>query len=323
MNLAHLHLLLNHFPIIGTIVALGLFIGSFIGKNDDLKRSALIIFATMALITLPAFFSGIGAQRAVRKEPGISTAVIDRHEGAAILAMFLMLITGALALVELWNRRRIRTEKIWSGTIFAILFFSLLTTGVMARVGTTGGDIRHPEIWDVKDVTQETGISAFVHRFEPTPTKFTDLMLVSKYWWAFMMDLHFIGLALLIGTVGVLNLRILGFGKQLPGASLHRLMPWAMAGFGINVLTGTLAFIGMPAYYTFDAAFWLKILAVLLLGLNVAAFYLTDAFESVERLGPGDDAPRLAKLIAGSSLFLWFAVITLGRYIQSYADTLH
>jgi uncharacterized membrane protein len=323
MNLAHLHLLLNHFPIIGTIVALGLFIASFIGKNDDLKRSALIVFAAIALITLPAFFSGIGAQRMVRKEPGIAVAVIDRHEGAAILAMFLMLITGALALIELWNRRRIRTEKIWSGTVFAILVFSLLTTAVMARVGTTGGDIRHPEIWDVKDVTQETGISTFIHMFEPTPSKFTDLMLVSKYWWAFMMDLHFIGLALLIGTVGVLNLRILGFEKRLTGASLHRLMPWAMAGFGINVLTGTLAFIGMPAYYTFDAAFWLKILAVLLLGLNAAAFYLTDAFESVERLGPGDDAPRLAKVIAGSSLFLWFAVITLGRYIQSYADTLH
>ena len=323
MNLAHLHLLLNHFPIIGTIVALGLFIASFIGKNDDLKRSSLIIFAAIALITLPAFFSGIGAQRAIRKEAGVSIAVIDRHEGAAILAMFLMLITGALALVELWNRRRIRTEKIWSGTILAILVFSLLTTGVMARVGTTGGDIRHPEIWDVKDVTQETGISAFIHMFEPTPSKFTDLMLVSKYWWAFMMDLHFIGLALLIGTVGVLNLRILGFEKRLTGASLHRLMPWALAGFGINVLTGTLAFIGMPAYYTFDAAFWLKILAVMLLGLNVAAFYLTNAFESVERLGPGDDASRLAKVIAGSSLFLWFAVITLGRYIQSYADTLH
>src|SRR5260370_37080126 len=107
MNLAHLHLLLNHFPIIGTIVALGLFIGSFIGKNDDLKRSALIIFAAMALMTLPAFFSGIGAQRAVRKGPGVLTAVIDRHEGAAIFVLFLMLRTGALALVEVLKRRRI------------------------------------------------------------------------------------------------------------------------------------------------------------------------------------------------------------------------
>ncbi len=322
MNLAHLHLLLNHFPIIGTIVALGLFIVSFLGKNDDLKRSSLIIFAAIALLTLPAFFSGIGAQRAVRKDPLVSTAVIDRHEGAAMLALFFMLITGALALIELWKRRRIVTEKPWSGTLLAILLFSLITAGLMARVGTTGGDIRHPEIWSVKDVTQETGLSALVHIFEPTPSKFTDLMLVSKYWWAFMMDLHFIGLALLIGTVGILNLRVLGFEKRLTGASLHRLMPWAMAGFGINVLTGTLAFIGMPSYYAFDAAFWLKILALLLLGLNAAVFYLTDAFESVERLGPGDEAPRLAKLVAGSSLFLWFAVITLGRYIQSYADTI-
>lgn len=59
-----------------------------------------------------------------------------RHEGAAILAMFLMLITGALALVELWKRRHIVTEKQWSGTLLAILVFSLLTTAVMARVGT-------------------------------------------------------------------------------------------------------------------------------------------------------------------------------------------
>jgi len=323
MNLAHLHLLLNHFPIIGTLVALGLFISSFVGKNDDLKRSSLIIFAAIALITLPTFFSGIGAQRAIRKDPGVSTALIERHEGAAMLAIFFMLITGALALVELWRRRRIATEKPWSGTLLAILIFSLLTAGLMVRVGTTGGDIRHPEIWTAKDMTQETGLSAFVHIFEPTPSKFTDLMLVSKYWWAFMMDLHFIGLALVIGTVGILNLRVLGFEKRLTGASLHRLMPWAMAGFGINVLTGILAFIGMPAYYAFDVAFWLKILAVLLLGLNVAVFYLTSAFQSVERLAPGEDAPRLAKLVAGSSLFLWFAVITLGRYIQSYADTIH
>src|ERR1700730_2186517 len=322
MNLAHLHLLLNHFPIIGTIVALGLFITSFIGKNDDLKRSSLIIFAVIALITLPAFFSGIGAQRAIRKDAGVSTALIDRHEGAAMLSIFFMLITGALAMAELWRRRRISTEKLWSGNLLAILLFSLLTTGLMARVGTTGGDIRHPEIWDAKDMTQETGLSAFVRIFEPTPSKFTDLMLVSKYWWAFMMDLHFIGLALLIGRVAILNLRVLGFEKRLTGASLHRLMPWAMAGFGINVLTGTLAFIGMTAYYAFDVAFWLKILAVMLLGLNAGLFYLTDAFQSVERLGPGDEAPRFAKFIAGSALFLWFAVITLGRYIQSYADTL-
>lgn len=192
----------------------------------------------------------------------------------------------------------------------------------MARVGNTGGDIHHPEIWAVKDVTQETGISSFVHMFEPLPNNFTNLMLINKYWWAFMMDLHFIGLALLMGAIGILDLRVLGFEKRLTGASLHRLMPCALVGFGINVLTGTLAFIGMPAYYAFNVAFWLKIAAVMLLGLNAALFYLTDAFKTVERLGSGEDAPGLAKFLAGSALFLWFAVITLGRYIQLYADTI-
>ena len=78
----------------------------------------------------------------------------------------------------------------------------------------------------------------------------------------------------------------------------------------------------MGAYYTYDWAFWFKIFAILLLGLNVAAFYLTGAFHSVVGLGPGEDAPPFAKFVAASSLFLWFAVITLGRYIQSFSDTI-
>jgi hypothetical protein len=237
-----------------------------------------------------------------------------------------MEITGALALAELWQRHRISTGKRRSRNLMATLLFSVVTAGLMARVGTTGSDIRHPEIRLAPQGTvtgaEESGLSAIVHVFEPSPGKFTDLMLISKWWWAFMMDLHFIGLALLIGTVGILNLRILGFAKSLPIAPLHRLMPWAMAGFGINTLTGILAFIGIPAFYTFDAAFWLKMLALLLLGLNAAAFYLTNAFRSVENLGPGADAPRLAKFIAATSLVLWFAVIALGRYIQPFSDTI-
>lgn len=321
MNFAHLHLLLNHFPIIGTIIALGLFITTFIGKNEDLRRASLILLVALALLTLPTFFSGIGARAAIRTEPGISAALIDRHEGAALLALFFMEITGALALAGLWRMQRPSPRQRWPGSLVAVLIFSILTVGLMVRVGNTGGDIRHPEI-RLTEGTQETGLSALVHVFEPSPDKFTQLMLISKWWWAFIMDLHFIGLALLIGAVGVLNVRLLGFLKRLPVGPLHRLMPWAMAGFGINVLTGLLAYIGMPGYYTFNIAFWLKILAILLVGLNLAVFYLTDVFRRVEHLGAGEDAPVLAKFLAGTTLFLWFAVITLGRYIQSYNGTI-
>lgn len=321
MNLAHLHLLLNHFPIIGAVVGLGLFLISLVGKNDDLKRASLIIFAAMALLSLPAFFSGVGAQGAIVKLPGVSDTLIDRHEGAAILALFFMEITGALALVGLWQSHKFSRPARWNVT--TVLLFSLITVGLMTRVGTTGGDIRHPEISAVPDPAADEGaLGSVVHLFEPSPAKFLRLMTANKFWWAFMMDMHFIGLVMIIGAVGVLDLRMLGFAKALPIASLHRLAPWGLAGFAINVVTGVLAFIGMPAFYTYDIAFWIKMFAILLLGLNAAAFYLTDTFRVVERMGPGEDAPMPAKIIAASSLVLWFGVITAGRYIQFYQDTI-
>jgi len=323
MNFPHLHLLLNHFPIIGTMVGLGLFLISLLGKNEDLRRASLIIFAAMALLAIPTFFSGTGAQGAIKKLPGVSETLIERHQGAAMLALLFMEITGALSLVGLWKSQGTPRPAHWNWTLSAVLLFSIVTVVLMTRVGTTGGDIRHPEIGTgQEEVTEGSAISKILSRLEPSPSKFAELMTASKWWWAFMMDLHFVGLVLLIGTVGILDLRVLGFAKQIPFGPLHRLVPWAMAGFGLNLVTGVLAFTGMDQYYTYDWAFWLKMLAIMLLGLNVAAFYLTGAFESAERMGPGDDAPPLAKFIAGTSLFLWFAVITLGRYIQSYSDTI-
>src|ERR1700674_1399674 len=162
----------------------------------------------------------------------------------------------------------------------------------------------------------------FLHSFATWlgNTEFSKLMVANKWWWAFMMDLHFIGLAMLIGTIGTLDLRLLGFSKQMPVAPLHRLIPWAIVGFGINVATGVLAFIGMPVYYTYDVAFWLKMVAILLAGVNVLVFYWSGLLREIDKIGPGEDAPPLAKFIAASSLILWFAVLILGRYIQFYAN---
>jgi len=326
MNLAHLHLLLNHFPIIGTAIGLGLLLVSLAGRNDDLKRASLIIFASMALLAIPTFFSGAGAQGAIKGDPGVSQALIDRHEGAAMLALLFMEITGAVSLAGLWRLHRMATPARRNWTSAAVLFFSIVTVLLMARVGTTGGEIRHPELRSTQVAStaepsaEQSWASKLVHNFEPSPGKFADLMTANKWWWAFMMDLHFIGLALLIGTIGLLDLRLLGFAKQLPIGPLHRLIPWALAGFAINVVTGVLAYLGMTEFYTYNWAFWLKMFSIMLLGLNAAAFYLTDTFEVVERLGPGEDAPPVARFIAATSLFLWLAVIALGRYIQWFSD---
>ena len=321
MNFVHIHLLLNHFPVIGNIIGFGLFLISLFRKNDDLRRCSLIIFAVMALIAIPAFASGKGAQLMLQGKPGISDDFMQRHEGAAMLALWFLEATGAFAVAGLWQLHRRARMGRWNLT--AVLIFSLLTVGFMVRTGNTGGEISHTEVRASQEATPTEGtVGLIVHLFEPTPWKFTQAMTYNKWWWAFMMDLHFLGLVLLIGSVGALDLRIMGFARQLPLEPLHRVVPWALAGFGINVVTGLLAFIGMPEFYTLDYAFWVKLLAILLLGVNAAAFYLTGIFGGVKDLGPGEDAPLSAKLVAASSLILWFAVIILGRYIQFYQDSI-
>ena len=321
VNFAHLHLLLNHVPVIGTIVAISLFVISFFGKNEDIRRSSLIIFAGVALVTIPTFVSGFGAQANIARQPGVSAALIQRHEGSAMLSFWFMEVTGALAIAGLWQIHRIARMARWN--VAAVLLFSVVTVGLMARTGNTGGDIRHPEVWESTTAPVAEGtFGSIVSVFEPNPDKFVRAMVFSKWETAFLMDLHFVGLVLIVGTIGAFDLRILGFAKQLPVAPLHKFIPWALAGLGINVTTGMLVFIGMPVYYTFDAALWLKISALMLLGLNAAAFYLTDAFSDVQRVKAGEDAAIPAKIVAASSLCLWFAVIALGRYIQSFQDSI-
>jgi hypothetical protein len=147
-------------------------------------------------------------------------------------------------------------------------------------------------------------------------------MIANKWWWAFMMDLHFMGLVLLVGTIGLFNLRLLGFAKQIPVAALNKLVPWGLAGLSVNVLTGLLAFIGMPTFYSHDIAFVFKIVAVLLAVTTLGLFYHMSVFRECEAVGPGQNAPPRAKFVAAISLVLWLSVIVLGRYIQPLQDSI-
>ncbi len=317
MDFSHFHLLLNHFPIVGTIVGVGLLLLSFCVDGQDLRRSSLVVFVVTALLTIPAFISGFGAQVELLEDPEVSNDLIQRHLGSAELVVWFMGLTGALAGIGLWQSGRpLRPVR---GLTWGVLLISLVTVALLARTGNTGGQILHSEI---QFGLQDTGLAAFIANFEPSPSSFTRLMIASQWWWAFMMTLHFVGLVLVVGTIGLLNLRVLGFAKQLPIAPLNKLVPWGLAGFGINVVTGLLAFIGMSAYYTYNIAFMLKIVVVLLALASFALFYMTGAFRDCEGVGPGGDAPLRAKLSAGVSLTLWLAVIVLGRYIQPLENSI-
>lgn len=140
---------------------------------------------------------------------------------------------------------------------------------------------------------------------------------IDHYHWAWPAceTLHFIGMALLVGIVGLVDLRLLGVAKTLPFAPLQRLLPLAIVGFFINLITGIVFVTSAPGNYATSIAFRLKVLFILLAGINVLVFYLTGISRRVEALGPEDDAPMSAKSIAAISLFLWVGVMFWGRML--------
>ena len=138
--------------------------------------------------------------------------------------------------------------------------------------------------------------------------------LIDHYHWAWPAceTLHFMGMALLVGIVGLVDLRLLGVARSLPFAPLQRLLPLAILGFVINLITGVVFVTAAPGNYATSIAFRLKVLFILLAGINVLAFYLTGASRAAAALGPGDDAPLPVKSIAAISLFLWIGVMFWG-----------
>jgi hypothetical protein len=135
--------------------------------------------------------------------------------------------------------------------------------------------------------------------------------------WPLAECLHFIGLTLLIGSIALIDLRILGIGKGIRIADLHRLVVFTVAGFAINVLTGSLFIIGQPDQYFLNRAFHFKLVFLTVAGLNVVAFYST-VFRHLQQLGPHDEAPAAARCMAAVSLLCWIGVICAGRLLTFY-----
>lgn len=147
----------------------------------------------------------------------------------------------------------------------------------------------------------------------------------SEWVWPICEIIHFIGMAMLIGSVGLLDLRILGVGKGLPIAKLEPLVRIGIAGFIMNFVTGFIFVagnpVGGPIDYLQNLSFQIKMVLILVAGLNTLAFYFTGVSRAAAAVGAEDEAPRAAKIIAATSLLLWFGVIFFGRLIM-YNDTL-
>jgi hypothetical protein len=309
MDLTHIHLLLNHFPTIGTIIGLGLLLVSLIGKSNDLKRASLVVFLGISLLTIVTYVTGNAAQAGICvsesaaapcKDPTVSKPLIGAHEGAALVAFTVMEITGAFAWLGLWQMRRLAHLPGWNMAV--VLLLAIVTFGLMARAANIGGEIRHPEIW--ANHTPTSG--------EPIGREVGSWVVQTKWVWPTCETLHFIGLSLLFGVAALVDLRMLGMMRSISFNALHRLLPWGILGFGINMITGMLFFIGAPGQYTSNPVFEWKMILILVTGVNVLYFTI---FDEPWEVGSNMDAPMGAKAIAASALVLVLGVLYCGRML--------
>jgi uncharacterized membrane protein len=144
MNWAHLHLMLNHLPVVGSLFALGLLLYAILKRDAGLEKTCLGLLVAVALTALPAFLTGEPAEHAIEELPGVSEEAIERHEEAASLALAVALVTGAGALATLVVARR--SPAVPRRLVLVCAVLALVTVALMGRTANLGGHIRHSEI---------------------------------------------------------------------------------------------------------------------------------------------------------------------------------
>lgn len=144
MNEAHFHLIVNHVPIVGTLIGFLVLLSGFILKKPQIKNTALGIFIFSALLTIVAFFTGEGAEGIVEKLPGISETLIHKHEEYAELFQTIMLILGSVSLITMFLQ--FKKLSFYKYGFILVLMLSVGAIVISIYVGTSGGEIRHTEI---------------------------------------------------------------------------------------------------------------------------------------------------------------------------------
>jgi hypothetical protein len=145
-------------------------------------------------------------------------------------------------------------------------------------------------------------------------TYVSELIRYYPWLWPVCETIHFVGLALVIGIAGMFDLRLMGFMSRISVSAVKDLMPWAVAGFAMNLATGTIFFIGAPDQYVNNPAWWAKVFFIALAGLNAMVFETTLGAR-VLTLGPGENTPTSFKIIGAVSLFSWLSVLYWGRML--------
>jgi hypothetical protein len=145
-------------------------------------------------------------------------------------------------------------------------------------------------------------------------TPINNLVIGYAWSWPTLESLHFLALCTLMGSLLVMDLRLIGFQRMIPLSAVHSLMPLALVSFAINLITGLGFLFGDPGTYFANYAFWVKMSLIVLAGLNFLV-YFTAVEPKLLKLGPHDPSPGIAKAVGVMSLVFWFGVLAYGRLL--------
>jgi uncharacterized membrane protein len=137
-------MVVNHFPIIGTIFGLGILVTGMIVKNNTLKNTAFVLFAIAAIFAAFSMGTGEGAEEMVEDMPSVGKQIIHEHEEIAEKFAIIMYATGFFGLLSLFASYK--KHKLANIASYVTLVLALVAGVLTKNVGTTGGEIRHTEI---------------------------------------------------------------------------------------------------------------------------------------------------------------------------------
>lgn len=150
MNDAHLHLVLNHLPIILPLIGLLIMIGGLLFRSEIIKRTAYLIFILAAVVTIPTFAAGEGAEQVIEKLSGVDEYLIKTHKEIAETFAIVCYVLGGISLLGLWaNFYKKSLSKI---ICFTVIGICVITLFFAIKTATSGGEIRHPEIRTVSAI---------------------------------------------------------------------------------------------------------------------------------------------------------------------------
>jgi uncharacterized membrane protein len=144
MNDAHVHMVVNHFPIIGTIFGLGILITGIVMKNNVIKNVAYVLFCISAIFGFASMFTGEGAEEIAENLPSVTDQIIHEHEEMAEKLALVLYVLAGISLVGLYlNFKKYAKANLVSYFAFVV---ALVAVFFGKQTGTTGGEVRHTEI---------------------------------------------------------------------------------------------------------------------------------------------------------------------------------